>query len=1036
MRCLAIVCTLLLLTPLVASAEPLEALHARALRAYDQAMEHFGVALGERAEDGSAVRRLLTAQVAELTCLRGSREGCLQASSAAGRALGEYLGPLEPGGAPEPARWARARAFVLEVYRLSEGWGLDNALASEALGLFARLEGDHHRAQARAAGQARLDALVLRARKASGVEALSAWAEAFRLAELMLDEAAQVKAAQGLAGALLSLGPGGLPPGADAAALRRALLAGQDRLAILGQDDAVARGALAQALERVQTRELAAPDLVFDALPAAERFEVDLGRAAGELRELAGRAPLRSRASALLHFFAAYAGSLAAEPGAAEPLVALSEVLALTDPYLAARAAGLRGREALLAGDFHRAARLLEEAAERLGSLPGAAAVAGLLQAAQAQALFYLGQYGLAAEAFGEAAAHLAERPAGATQAYLGQAHALLFAGQLPAAEETLRRAEGLLARVGAEQRPSIARSLRLDRALADLSAGRGEQALAGLRAVAEEARQAGDVRAGAVAHTNLAELLNDRGAWSEGLGAAEAALAWLDPASQADAAWQAWTEKGRALAGLGQGAAAQRAFGSAMDLVEGLRARIGAEGARRSFAAAKARLYRAAVAGWVDLGDRRQAFLVAERARGRAFLDMLAERQLTLGDRERQARLGPARERLLRDLPRPELVLEEPAAGLAPARTGARPAPVRPDPRSDWRSLVSVNPAGVDDVRGQLARGEALVACFHDGRRLHSFLVHAGGVELESAEVDEETLQNRTLALLRLLRDPRSDEAAIREKGERLLTLMLGGLRPRLAAFRRLTFVPWGPLHYLPLGALWDGQAYLLDRHELAAVPSASALVMLRARLAARGGPKGAPRVLALGDPASDLPALPAAQAEVRLIGGLFGGAQAEVGGRATKRLFLERAPGAGLIHLASHGVFLPGRPMESYLALAGDSPELGRLRALDVLGVDLRQARLVTLSACSSGEVQVEQGDELTGLTRAFLHAGAPALLAALWPLEDRAALGLVDRLYRELRGGKAPAAAWALAARELKSRPEHAHPFFWAPLQLVGS
>jgi len=52
------------------------------------------------------------------------------------------------------------------------------------------------------------------------------------------------------------------------------------------------------------------------------------------------------------------------------------------------------------------------------------------------------------------------------------------------------------------------------------------------------------------------------------------------------------------------------------------------------------------------------------------------------------------------------------------------------------------------------------------------------------------------------------------------------------------------------------------------------------------------------------------------------------------------------------------------------------------------------------------------------------------------DEASLGLVDRLYRELGRGLAPGAAWTAAARGLKAQPGHAHPFFWAPFQLVGS
>lgn len=1036
MRLIAMALSVAFLAPDPLLAGELEEAHRQALRAYDRAMEHYGVALGERPEDGSAVRKQIGAQVAELVCLRGGKEACLQASAVAERTLGPYLEPLAPAEAPAPQRWARAQAFLVQACRLSEGHGLDAAVASEALGLLAQIEGDHQRAQAGKHGRARRAAALARARTSgASPRALEDWLEVQRLSRLMLDLSGQVEAAEGLAAAVLAMEAGRLTAGEDAARFSAALEAGLDGLHVLGRAAPATLERLERAMARLQTRGLAVPDLQFGSLPPAESFEVDLALAAEELRALAGRAPLRSRPSVLLTFFAAYAGILSGLPDAAESLGNLREVLALTDPYLGSRVAGLLGRAALWQGDFHRAAGLLREAALGLEHLPGGVLLAGLAQASEAQALFFLGKYPQAAEAFAAAAPRLAQQPASALQAYLGQGHALTFAGRLEAAAGPLARAEALLARVRPEERGGLSRAVRLGRALWELTSGRKDAASAILREVAEEARQAGDVRAGATARVNLAELLNDGGGHAQALVEAEAALAWLDAGSQADTAWQAWTEKGRALAGLERAEAAQRALDRAMDLVEGLRARIGSEGARRTFSAGKTRLYRAAVALAVDRGQADQAFLAAERARGRAFLDMLAERPVKLGDPARQARLGPARARLLGSLPRPALGFEEPIAGLAGSASTGPGQPPRPDPRSDWLGLASVNPAGVEDVRRVLRRDEALLAFFHDGSRLLTFLVSRAGVELRSTPLDEETLRNRVASLQRLLGDPHSDEAAIRDKGARLAELLLADLRGRLAAFGRLSVVPFGPLHFLPLGALWDGQAYLVDRFELASLPSASSLVMLRSR-AGPAAVAARARVLALGNPTSELPGLPAAEREVALVGSLWREAELGLGEQATKQRFLERAPGSALIHLGSHGVFLPERPMDSYLALAGASPEEGRLSALEVLGVDLRPARLVTLSACSSAEVQVEHGDELMGFSRAFLHAGAPALVASLWPVDDEAALALVGKLYTGLRAGQPPIAALSAAARAVKAEARHAHPFFWASLAFIGS
>ncbi len=1018
--------------PAPAGPGELPGLHRRALEHYQHALEHYGLALGARRAD--RISGLLRTAVAELVCLQSDAESCLAASREAGRELGAYTGALGDTAVPEPAGFTAAGAFVTELRRLSAGWGRDAALAAEALGLLERLRADHLRQRAQRLGRSALERARQRARAAEPPAAIEHWLRAARLARWMLDRSDEVEAGQGLARALLAAGDLGL-----AAAERRELAAvlGRARrgLQVLGRAEEPAMAVIDKALAGLDTRALPPADLQFDLGPAAARFETDLDAAREQLAALAERAALRSRPSVLLTFLAAYAGVLAQRPEAAAPLADLLETAALTDAYLAARARGLLGRDALLAGDFWRAAQLLRAAEQALAERADSRRLRGLMAANRGLALFFLGRYPDAAAVFGEAAKALAERPAAAFRALLGQAQALLFADRLDAAEETLDRAGQRLADVAAPARRRLERSLAIDHALLAVHRGRAEAAAAAFTQEAAAALEAGDVRAGAIARTNLAELHNDAGRHRRALAEAEAALGWLDPASQADAAWQARCEKGRALAGLGRLEAAGRELRAAIDLVERLRARIGAEGSRRTFAAAKQRLYREALAVAIAAGKPAAGFAIGERARGRAFLDMLGQRRIQLGDPAAQAALGPARERMLAELPPLALGFEAPAAELTGERSAAAARPPAVDPSQGWLSLVSVNPARVADVRAVLRPHEALVSFFHDGRRLHAFLIDRRGLVHAATAVTERKLSARVADLLRRLRRPATSDRRVRRSAGRLWRLTLAPLAERLDGVERLTVVPWGPLHYLPFSALHDGERYAVDRWELAQLPSASVLVMLRQGRAHRRELRR-PAVLAFGNPTTELAALPGAEAEAELVGSLFERAQVRKRAAATRRVFAAAADDARLIHLASHGVFLPERPMESYLALAGEPPEQGRLRALDILQLDLSAARLVVLSACSSGEVEVRAGEELVGLSRAFLHAGTPALVAGLWPLSDEAALELVGGFYRRLKRGERPSAALTAAARRLKAQERFGHPFYWAPYTLVGT
>jgi len=984
-----------------------------ALAHYNQAMTYFGVAMGERDDPGDPASKLLSSALAEILCLKGDVEGCLAASREGGRSLGAYVGPLS--GPQDPSSFAVAKAFLLELHPLSEGWGRDQSLASECLGYLEQITGDYLREKAQAAAAAEYQ----KALRSGGIDDLI---KAGRLAGWMLDQEKMIQVADRLAAAVKKATGAGTDLTRMRADLREVLSRGRDTYLILGKQEAAGR--IDAVLASLETKALTPPDLTFELGPSAGKFKTDLTRAERELKRLAGMAPLRSRASVLLTFMAAYAGVIAERPGAASELRAIRETLSVSDPYLCARALGLLGRDALLSGDYFRASGLLQQAAAGMSK---ARRLQGLMLANAGQALFYLGQHQQAAKVFTRAVALMDEDPRMKIQALLGLGHAYSFAGQTTEAKETLDQAEKALGQVDDR---NMAWMLKIDRALWLVMSDRKEEALKLFERVATEATQAKDKKTAAIARTNLAELYNDAEKYKQAQAEAQKALSGLDEESQADAAWQARCERARAQAGLGKNPAALKDYLRAMDLVERLRAKIGAEGSRRSFSAAKIRLYAGAVSLLVSMGKAGQAFQVSERARSRAFLDMLGERTLKLSNRKAQKKLGPARSGMLASLPPLPVTFGPPAAALE-GKKSRKPARLpRPDPKKSWISLVTVNPAGVKDVQRVLEKDEALVSFFHDGRRLLCFLVTKKTVKVASSELSKRSLANYSESLLRMLQNPRRGDRKIKKKSKRLFDHTFGPIISNLKA-KRLVVVPWGPLHYIPFMALWDGERYLVDRFEgLTTVPSASVLVMARA-----GGGKKKGDVFALGNPQTDLPDLPSALEEVKILGKLFGKAKVATGEKATRSAFEKTAPQARMIHVASHGVFFPERPMDSYLALSGKTPEAGRLPAQKILQMNLSRAFLVVLSACNSARGEVQSGEEIIGLTRAFLHAGTTSLVASLWLLSDESAQSLTARFYNEVKKGTPPSSAMIRAARAVKQKKEFSHPFFWAPLTVIG-
>ena len=285
------------------------------------------------------------------------------------------------------------------------------------------------------------------------------------------------------------------------------------------------------------------------------------------------------------------------------------------------------------------------------------------------------------------------------------------------------------------------------------------------------------------------------------------------------------------------------------------------------------------------------------------------------------------------------------------------------------------------------------------------------------------------------------------------------------------LVIVPSGPLYYLPFCALIDcpdceGAAflsgeYLVERYALSYAPS---LTTLKYAWASSEGVHTDPLFLALADPDSgdpELPRLPDAQDEAEAVAGLFDPSEVYVDTAATMNIVASRAGSADHLLLSTHGSFNPHNPMFSYLLLSPSEGSDGRLYTHEIFSLDLHTF-LVTLSACETllpalkdAEDQVRAirgtseedpadlseelletltaGDEIVGLTRAFLAAGTPSVLSSLWQVTSLPTQTLMVAFYANLVNGLDK--AQALRQAQLDVMASYPHPRYWAAFSLVG-
>jgi CHAT domain-containing protein len=254
----------------------------------------------------------------------------------------------------------------------------------------------------------------------------------------------------------------------------------------------------------------------------------------------------------------------------------------------------------------------------------------------------------------------------------------------------------------------------------------------------------------------------------------------------------------------------------------------------------------------------------------------------------------------------------------------------------------------------------------------------------------------------------------------------------------QHIYLVPHGILNYVPFAVLSaaprDRSKLMIDDVTIAYLPTAAAL---RTPPRTSSGSKG---LLAVAPASSRLRFAPQ---EARSIEAIFEPRSRLLEGvSATESALKSVAPQFDVLHFATHGYFNLISPMLSGLQLEPDEHEDGLLEVHEVMQMQLN-ANLVTLSACETGLTggyfnAIPAGDELVGLTRAFLYAGSESVVATLWEVNDMSSVDVMTRLYRELSktgSHRNAAAALAMAQQAARQNENRRHPFYWAPYIYIG-
>jgi CHAT domain-containing protein/Tfp pilus assembly protein PilF len=405
------------------------------------------------------------------------------------------------------------------------------------------------------------------------------------------------------------------------------------------------------------------------------------------------------------------------------------------------------------------------------------------------------------------------------------------------------------------------------------------------------------------------------------------------------------------------------------------------------------------------------------------------------------------------------------------------------------YAELQYPTPVGVSAVQGVLEEGTALLEYVLLGESGIVFVVtreEFRAVRLGSAKTIREYVEKLREAVAAGPRRGAFSNYVLHARW--LYQELVQPVEAWIEGKRELIIVPDGILYYLPFELLLtsaEGMGgdprrlpYLVRKYAVRYVPSASVWVGLGRPEAERrewektlvayadpvyGDLEGAVREAwrsAFGELAK-LPRLPHSRREVQQIARLYPAADVvlRVGQEAREeRVKSGEAERARYVHFAAHGVLNENKPEYSGIVLtlgapsalatrAGEtarraeperagqreeSAEDGLLQVYEVFNLRLN-AEVAVLSACETGLGKEVRGEGMVGLTRAFLYAGAEAVVVSLWKVMDPATAELMVRFYRHLRAGRKKAEA--LRQARLEMLDQYVHPYYWAAFVLVG-
>lgn len=511
---------------------------------------------------------------------------------------------------------------------------------------------------------------------------------------------------------------------------------------------------------------------------------------------------------------------------------------------------------------------------------------------------------------------------------------------------------------------------------------------------------------------------------------------------------WQIWFHRGRLHEKAGRPGEARDAYEESIRIIEGIRGNLTIDEFKSIYLDNKREVYERLINLLQQMGESADAFSYSERAKARTFLDLLANKKIDYRKAGNNELILAEQEKRFEIRNMYRMLQGRNYEGSS--AEGGRQVDTRylfNELRSsqeeyreillqiklnhpDYSHMVNIEPVDLANTRRTLKENTAMLAYWISEEGVHSWLISRDKFKHHLAEIEQKELNDLIETTRRSIA---SYSGTAQNPGlNELYRYLVKPFKPELTGYTDLVILPNGPLHFIPFQVLVnDEMEYLMEGFNISYAPSTSIYQLCMEREKKTGN-----RFLgmALGDlDLGDFSGLPGTEDELNSIQKEFGDDHAVfVAERSTETFIKKQAHEYRYIHFATHGSYNFFQPLYSFLLFNPSEEDDGRLTVHEVFELSLN-SNLVTLSACETGLGNLSQGDELEGLSRAFIYAGSSSVIVSLWSVADYQTSILMSAFYSHLKDHPADRAL-ALAQRDLLKR--YPQPFYWAPFILIGN